>query len=172
MRSGVSGFTLIELLVVIAIIGMLSSVVLASVREAKIKAHNAWANQQVLQFAQAIYQIEFDTGHFPYDTSASFVGYCLDAPYCAASSGWPSDPTLTSEMLEYIPELPPLYSDYNTYYMGVLYTYTPSSRKSTLTWQLMGDVQCPQIYQSHMSRLTQSCNAGTATCTSCTAMLN
>lgn len=53
-RRGTRGFTLIELLVVIAIIGLLSSVVLASLNAARQKARVAAARQDILQIARAV----------------------------------------------------------------------------------------------------------------------
>ena len=47
------GFTLIELMVVIAIIGMLSSVVLASLSSARVKARNVARNYEIEQLRSA-----------------------------------------------------------------------------------------------------------------------
>jgi len=58
------GFTLIELLVVIAIIGVLSSVVLASLNTARLKARDAAIREEVAQFA-ILYELEYsDTGSY------------------------------------------------------------------------------------------------------------
>jgi prepilin-type N-terminal cleavage/methylation domain-containing protein len=53
-----SGFTLIELLVVISIIGVLSSVVMASVNTARMKARDAAVKQLALQMRN-VYEIEY-----------------------------------------------------------------------------------------------------------------
>lgn len=59
------GFTLIELLIVIAIIGILSSVVLAAVRDARQGAMVAHANASLKQAKTAISMLLNDTGKWP-----------------------------------------------------------------------------------------------------------
>lgn len=60
-----SGFTLIELLVVVAIIGLLSSVVLASLDGARKKARDARRLAEIQEIAKAIQFYYDDNGHYP-----------------------------------------------------------------------------------------------------------
>lgn len=59
------GFTLIELLVVIAIIGILSSIVLVSLKGAEKKARISKAKAELSQLRSAIFMLEANTGLHP-----------------------------------------------------------------------------------------------------------
>ena len=61
----VRGFTLIELLVVLAIIGLLSSIVLASLNTARAKARDAVRKSQVGEFEKALELYFLVNGHYP-----------------------------------------------------------------------------------------------------------
>lgn len=63
------GFTLIELLVVISIIGMLSSIILASLNSARAKARDANRVAQVKQLQNALEIYYNDHGDYPGNTS-------------------------------------------------------------------------------------------------------
>ena len=58
------GFTLIELLVAVSIIGLLSSIVITSLKEVKIKAINASVNVQVSEYFKALTLYKEDNGHY------------------------------------------------------------------------------------------------------------
>jgi type II secretion system protein G len=59
------GFTLIELLVVISIIGMLSSVVLSSLNDARAKARDARRMSDIKQIQNALEMYRNDKGFYP-----------------------------------------------------------------------------------------------------------
>ncbi len=79
------GFTLIELLVVIAIIGLLATVVIASLATSRIKANDAKIKQEVAEFAKLLELQHLKTGTYVWlqrgDTST--VGTC-DTAYAAS----------------------------------------------------------------------------------------
>lgn len=74
------GFTLIELLVVIAIIGLLSSVILASLNSARVKARNAARMEDVHTLRIALEQYYSDNGHYPSSIN----------PLCGATGNLPN----------------------------------------------------------------------------------
>jgi len=84
-----SGFTLIELLVVIAIIGILSSVVLASLNSARQKSRDAARISDIKQMQIAL-ELYFDDNN-GYPTAVNYAGLDL-VPYMPTM---PTDPSVS-----------------------------------------------------------------------------
>jgi len=97
------GFTLIELLVVIAIIGLLSSIVLVSIKGAREKAKIAKARQEVNTIYKAILLKEATEGKYPsvgnINSASDFNTYL--APYL---TGIGNDPWGVSYFYDGCPE--------------------------------------------------------------------
>lgn len=76
VQQNLRGFTLIELLVVIAIIGMLSSMVLASLNSARSKSRDARRASDLhqLQVAIELYASSNGSGSFPVTANSTVAG--------------------------------------------------------------------------------------------------
>ena len=98
IRSCKNGFTLIELLVVVAIIGVLSSVVLASLNSARIKARDARRKSDIHQIQLALNLYYSDNGRYPQAAGCAYDVNCYT--YSTAGANW--IPALSS----YIAQIP------------------------------------------------------------------
>jgi len=102
------GFTLIELLVVIAIIGLLSSIVLASMKGARDQARAKAFRAEVNQYVTALELYRNDKGSYP---GQSFLSqYPFYGPYVVGGTNYqynlPTNFDLRADMLSYIKKLP------------------------------------------------------------------
>lgn len=117
-RTQHKGFTLIELLVVVAIIGVLASVVLASLNQARSKARDTKRVAEMNQLKSALEAYYLDNGAYP---NSSWI--------CSYQSGWQTG-TLATNLADYIPNLPidPVNEDAGRSYQGYLnYCYFGTS---------------------------------------------
>jgi len=92
------GFTLIELMVVISIIGLLSSIVLASLNDAREKAQKSLLAQNFKQLQLAIETYKSNTGHYPYEGETdpnNMAGGLNITRFGGSWSMWPFVDTLT-----------------------------------------------------------------------------
>jgi len=77
LTSKTKGFTIIELLVVVAIIGILATVVLASLGSAREKAREARKLTDLNQIRNAFELYYLDNGSYPLATTGGWFAYCI-----------------------------------------------------------------------------------------------
>jgi len=99
-----AGFTLIELLVVIAIIGLLASIILASLNTARVKSRDARRVADMNQIRNAIELYNDDNKHYP-NTNGTWTSF--DAPsYMNNAIISPAAANLTAALSPYLPVAP------------------------------------------------------------------
>jgi len=99
-----TGFTLIELLVVIAIIGVLSSVVLASLNSARAKSRDAVRLATIAEIVKALEMYYDKNGKYPIAPCAASISL---APGCATSlANWQNLGTLLSPWMAKVSDDP------------------------------------------------------------------
>jgi prepilin-type N-terminal cleavage/methylation domain-containing protein len=141
------GFTLIELLVVISIISLLSSTVISSLNDARLKAKNAAIHTSISQWRNAITAYYNQNGsHF--DTNWSNI--CLGSEPCYIGdfnlnySNIVPNQNFISAMSPYMPGTPNPNRDFvrisstkeiKSYFFG-------QGNTASLYWFLYGDVSC------------------------------
>jgi prepilin-type N-terminal cleavage/methylation domain-containing protein len=94
-----TGFTLIELLVVISIIGLLSSVVLASLNSARVKGRDAVRMQTLTQYSSALELYRDTTGHYP-------IGGWFASCWIGSGGNWIADSGNYNWSNGYLPSQP------------------------------------------------------------------
>ena len=102
IKSRKDGFTLIELLVVISIIGMLSSIVLASLNTARAKSRDSKRMSDLRQMQLALEQYYDDNRVYP-TTGGNWHG---GASGCYGGYGYGSSGFIPSIVPKYMPQLP------------------------------------------------------------------
>lgn len=79
MKDNKGGFTLIELLVVISIIGILSTIIIGSLSDARIKSRDQRTAQTITQLRNALELFYLDNGYYPSSRNgADWMGVCSE----------------------------------------------------------------------------------------------
>ena len=142
------GFTLIELMVVIAIIGLLASLILASLNSAKTKGVNARIQSDIHQYQNALELYYTKNGAYPTPTAGNNTwvclgkGYTVQAGYCWKNNNTndADDPGLDTALTQFIPGPPPGQSITvgSFIYDGYIYKVTGNGTGYEIRWILNG----------------------------------
>lgn len=152
------GFTLIELLVVIAIIGVLSSVILASLNTARTKSRDA---KRISDLRQLQVALEFhfdDTGTYP-DTSDEWWGTCsaYGSHDDTGANGWVPD--LAPNFLPVLPRDP---NEFGT--TGCYIYRSDGADYKVIAHGTMEALPCPPVSATHAlydpTRSPSQCTVG------------
>lgn len=138
-----AGFTLIEILVVIAIIGILSSVIIASLNTARERARNASYLVQIREYQKALALYYTNQGSYPGTSAWGCIGTGFPGGVCWNSSGY-NESNTTSVSLR--AALAP-YIDVTSVPGPTGKTFGPMYRPNSGGYEfiviLEGDIACP-----------------------------
>lgn len=121
------GFTLIELLVVIAIIGLLSSVVLASLNSARVKARDAQRITGIKQIQNALAMYYSKYGQYPASGQCGATvpnGGWSNSVECLSGGRWLRDSTTNLSEFISVDPIDPI--NQNNWPLGAYYYYSLS----------------------------------------------
>lgn len=150
LRGGLNkGFTLIELLVVIAIIGILASVVLASLNSARVKARNAAHVSQLREYQKSFEMYFANHGVYPPQGAATWG--CLGTGYPRSQTCWSTSAYNESNSAPLRAAIAPYMSGEaipgslkHSYYHGAMYRVLNGGRNYQIIYILEGtDQTCP-----------------------------